>query len=548
MVSKKSTSLRVKIMAPIAVVGILILMLLSSNLVFTKTYVAKIMETRQTLNQLNNSIMNVQSATQTGIITEDEQYAIETAKESLQAFALLDRLDGLEEELAWELRESYTYFYGTLVSTNSLFLENRLQEAQERLQEAEAVVQQMQSEMNQNLRLQMEKYERAVSIQSGLLILTLLATIVGFSYLGFIVLPAMIKPLRNLAEQMGDFAQGQGDLRKRMEVTSNDEIGLLAQRFNDFLDNQSKMIDSLKNIGHTIGRSSQDLSRIMDESSKAMEQVGHTVTDVAHAVDRTAESSQDIEGSTKTLLSQSLQINRFSQSATEQSRQAEQRANEGAQVLEEALASASQVSQTAQNAAHTLQALDNASTRISEVVTMIASISEQINLLALNAAIEASRAGEQGRGFAVVADEVRKLAEESAQSTAEITKLIREVTSRAQEAVQVMAESDRTVNQVVNKTEKAGQSFRGIQKDVSQLATQMVEIDDALQKQTQAVEKIQTSLAVITEGSVETAASAQEMSASVEEQIATIESIGHSAQELALSVEKLNSLVQQFKT
>lgn len=67
--------------------------------------------------------------------------------------------------------------------------------------------------------------------------------------------------------------------------------------------------------------------------------------------------------------------------------------------------------------------------RLDKVIEYIKSIANTTNLLGLNAAIEAARAGEYGKGFSVVADEIRKLAQNSKESSSEITGALKKISN-----------------------------------------------------------------------------------------------------------------------
>jgi methyl-accepting chemotaxis protein len=88
----------------------------------------------------------------------------------------------------------------------------------------------------------------------------------------------------------------------------------------------------------------------------------------------------------------------------------------------------------ADEAARRFALLAASAARVTEIVGLIAGISNQTSLLALNATIEAARAGENGRGFAVVANEVKSLSQRTNAATRDIAGQIAEIESATRAA------------------------------------------------------------------------------------------------------------------
>ena len=222
----------------------------------------------------------------------------------------------------------------------------------------------------------------------------------------FIVSRWVIKPLNELKEKIADLAEGDGDLTKKIDINSKDELGQMAGYINTFIDKLHTIISNLKsstNQAVNIAESMKENSdRMRDGVQKQNELVSNT-----YKVTEKIKTEADI----------SLQS---TDNAVEDILSTQQSLNHTASSLEKIVEEVSNKAEHEQDIAGRINALAEQTSQIKDVIDIIKDIADQTNLLALNAAIEAARAGEHGRGFAVVADEVRKLAERTQKSLTEI--------------------------------------------------------------------------------------------------------------------------------
>ncbi|MFV8833946.1 methyl-accepting chemotaxis protein [Aquisalimonas sp.] len=353
-------------------------------------------------------------------------------------------------------------------------------------------------------------------------VLTVVAILAGIGA-AWLISRGILRPLlatnRTINDMVHEMTNGNGDLTRRVDVTTRDEVGELGHNFNQLMETLQALVQQISSDSRQLGDAAGTLDSITRRTTEGANKQKEETDQVVTAMNEMTATAQEIA--------------RNASQAAESARDSDQAAKRGQSVVSDTATAIKTLATEVERSAEAMNELRAKSENIGTVLDVIRGIAEQTNLLALNAAIEAARAGDQGRGFAVVADEVRTLAQRTQESTVEIQRIIEELQNGTQEAVSVMERSRDSARDTEQKANETGEALESITSGVATMNDMNAQIASAAEEQTATAEDINRNITTIREVVDHTAGDANQTE--------------EAARDLTALSDRLQKLVGQFR-
>lgn len=328
-------------------------------------------------------------------------------------------------------------------------------------------------------------------------------------------------------QKIYDLVNSEGDLTKKLQVKTGDEMELMADNVNALLkyireimlhisDDSNKLNESTKIVFGNLtsaGENVMEVSSTMEQMSAAMEESTATLSQIGESMGEVYTS-----------------INYIAEKA--------ETGNHLAKDIKEKAQKIYDYAEGEQDSAHTIvmRLADSVNEKIRKSKSVeeinlltedIISITGQTNLLALNASIEAARAGEAGKGFAVVADEIGKLASTSANTAAQIKQVsavvigaVEELALEAEKMIQCMEE---TVMEGYRKLLSTSQDYREDAENIHGMMEKFAEDSERLEQSINNIKDALQSVSTAIDENARGVVNVSEVSAQLTESMRDIE-------------------------
>lgn len=335
----------------------------------------------------------------------------------------------------------------------------------------------------------------------------------------FIVALEFYIPLKNMMEAVDKFAKG--DMSSRTKIYYDDDVGRVGKILNQLGDSFEHIVEQLHRTGIQLTTSTTEIAAAAKQQEITVVEQEATTKEIAVTAGEISATAKEFA---KTMNSISLTAEQTSGLATT--------GKEGLTQMESIMR---QMVEASANIASRLGVLNEKAGAITSVITTIAKVADQTNLLSLNASIEAEKAGEMGRSFAVIAREIRRLADQTANATVDIEKMVNEMVSAVSGAVMGVDKFTEEIRTGVSQVSRIGEVLSQIIEQVQGLTVSFENVNQGMRNQTLGAEQINEAINQLSDV-------AQQTSASIRQFHNAIEQLNIAAREMQSTASKIKHI------
>jgi methyl-accepting chemotaxis protein len=352
---------------------------------------------------------------------------------------------------------------------------------------------------------------------------TALAFISGGSFAAFVLLLlAGFLISRSITRPVGrfmDFVEqvGKGDLTRKAEASSSDEIGRLGGSLN-------QMVTGLREVAVQTRTATENLNSATAEILASTKQQVASTEEQAAAVQQTTTTLEEISQTGSQISDRAKKVSLAAENTSQNS-------SAGLQAVQSTSRTMELIQEQAESVAENIIALSQKTQAVGEIISTVNDIAEQSNLLALNAAIEAAAAGDQGRRFSVVANEMKNLADQAKQATVQVRSILGEIQKGINTSVMLTEEA-------VKRVDSGKQQSQIMEKTIRQMTDGIQESVQAFQQIVAATGQQQIGFEQVTQAMKSIRLATEQTASGINQQEKAAAGINAMAQQLRQNVER----------